>query len=152
MNTYLGKILGQEFALKLAREVRHHCFIRCNQWCRHWCIYAHSHPGGETYLVLEGEVWDEDGTYPGDPLFGWTGPYYTPRTRGQTLILVLWPDGVKALKPRPLALRSHMRAKLISSSSYLKRQAGQRRLGLILQYPRWFAYRLSKPLSTCPTV
>ena len=24
----------------------------------------HSHPGGEVYIVLEGEVWDEDGTYP----------------------------------------------------------------------------------------
>ena len=24
----------------------------------------HSHPGGECYLVLEGEVWDEDGSYP----------------------------------------------------------------------------------------
>ena len=24
----------------------------------------HSHPGGECYVVLEGEVWDEDGSYP----------------------------------------------------------------------------------------
>lgn len=57
----------------------------------------HSHPGGETYLVLEGEVWDEDGTYPEGSIV-WMDPEstHTPRTRGQTLILVLWPDGVKA--------------------------------------------------------
>ena len=24
----------------------------------------HMHPGGEAYLVLEGEVWDDEGTYP----------------------------------------------------------------------------------------
>ena len=57
----------------------------------------HSHPGGECYLVLEGEVWDEDGTYPEGSIV-WMGreTTHTPRTRGQTLILVLWPEGVKA--------------------------------------------------------
>lgn len=57
----------------------------------------HSHPGGETYLVLEGEVYDEDGTYPpGSIVWMDPGSTHTPRTKGQTLILVLWPDGVKA--------------------------------------------------------
>ena len=57
----------------------------------------HSHPGGECYLVLEGEVWDEDGTYPTGSIV-WMGreTTHTPRTRGRTLILVLWPEGVKA--------------------------------------------------------
>ncbi len=56
----------------------------------------HSHPGGECYLVLEGEVWDEEGTYPqGSIVWMDKGASHTPRTRGQTLILVLWPDGVK---------------------------------------------------------
>ncbi|MGY8755583.1 MAG: cupin domain-containing protein [Candidatus Poseidoniales archaeon] len=58
---------------------------------------AHNHPGGEVYIVLEGEVWDEDGTYPTGSIV-WMGrdTTHTPRTRGQTLILVLWPEGVKA--------------------------------------------------------
>ena len=57
----------------------------------------HMHPGGEAYLVLEGEVWDDEGTYP-----TWINCLDGPRdnayskTRGKTLILVLWPEGVKA--------------------------------------------------------
>ena len=56
----------------------------------------HSHPGGECYVVLEGEVWDEDGTYPTGSIV-WMDPEstHTPKTRGKTLILVLWPQGVK---------------------------------------------------------
>jgi len=58
---------------------------------------AHSHPGGEVYVVLEGEVWDEDGTYPeGSIVWMDRETTHTPRTRGKTLILVLWPEGVKA--------------------------------------------------------
>ena len=57
----------------------------------------HSHPGGECYVVLEGEVWDEDGTYPkGSIVWMDEESDHTPRTRGKTLILVLWPEGVKA--------------------------------------------------------
>jgi anti-sigma factor ChrR (cupin superfamily) len=57
----------------------------------------HNHPGGECYVVLEGEVWDEDGTYPTGSIV-WMDPEstHTPKTRGKTLILVLWPQGVKA--------------------------------------------------------
>ncbi len=56
----------------------------------------HSHPGGEVYIVLEGEVWDEDGTYPeGSIVWMDRDSTHTPKTRGQTLILVLWPEGVK---------------------------------------------------------
>ena len=57
----------------------------------------HSHPGGECYVVLEGEVWDEDGSYPTGSIV-WMDPEstHTPKTRGKTLILVLWPQGVKA--------------------------------------------------------
>lgn len=57
----------------------------------------HTHPGGEVYLVLSGEVYDEDGTYPtGSIVWMDPGSTHTPKTRGDTLILVLWPDGVKA--------------------------------------------------------
>jgi anti-sigma factor ChrR (cupin superfamily) len=43
----------------------------------------HSHPGGEAYIVLEGEVWDEDGTYPAGSLV-WMNreTTHTPKTRG----------------------------------------------------------------------
>ena len=49
----------------------------------------HSHPGGECYVVLEGEVWDEDGSYPTGSIV-WMDPEstHTPKTRGKTLILV----------------------------------------------------------------
>ncbi len=58
----------------------------------------HSHPGGEVYLVLEGEVYDEFGTYPKGYIV-WMDPNseHNPKTRERTLILVLWPDGVKVL-------------------------------------------------------
>ena len=55
------------------------------------------HPGGEAYLVLEGEVWDEEGTYPtGSIVWMNRETTHTPKTRGKTLILVLWPEGVKS--------------------------------------------------------
>ena len=58
---------------------------------------AHTHTGGEMYLVLEGETYDDDGTYPKGSLV-WMRPEsrHLPKTRGDTLILVLWPDGVRA--------------------------------------------------------
>ena len=58
----------------------------------------HMHPGGEVYLVLEGEVYDEFGTYPKGSIV-WMDPKseHNPKTRERTLILVLWPDGVKVL-------------------------------------------------------
>ena len=58
----------------------------------------HSHPGGEVYLVLEGEVYDEFGTYPKGSIV-WMDPNseHNPKTRERTLILVLWPDGVKMI-------------------------------------------------------
>jgi len=57
----------------------------------------HMHPGGEAYLVLEGEVWDEEGTYPtGSIVWMNRETTHTPKTRGKTLILVLWPEGVKS--------------------------------------------------------
>ncbi len=55
----------------------------------------HTHTGGEMYVVLEGEVYDDDGTYPTGSLVWMTpGSRHTPKTRGDTWILVLWPDGV----------------------------------------------------------
>jgi anti-sigma factor ChrR (cupin superfamily) len=59
----------------------------------------HMHPGGEAYLVLTGEVYDEFGTYPAGSIV-WMDPETThnPKTRERTLILVLWPKGVKIVQ------------------------------------------------------
>jgi anti-sigma factor ChrR (cupin superfamily) len=58
----------------------------------------HMHPGGEVYLVLEGEVYDDEGVYPcGSIVWMDVGTTHNPKTRGKTLILVLWPDGVKVV-------------------------------------------------------
>ena len=40
----------------------------------------HMHPGGEAYLVLEGEVWDDEGTY---PCLLYTSPSPRDRTRSR---------------------------------------------------------------------
>jgi anti-sigma factor ChrR (cupin superfamily) len=59
----------------------------------------HMHPGGECYLVLKGEVYDEFGTYPAGSIV-WMEPEseHNPKTRERTLILVLWPKGVKIVE------------------------------------------------------
>jgi len=57
---------------------------------------AHTHVGGEMYLVLEGETYDDDGRYPkGSLVWMKPGSRHTPKTRGDTWILTLWPGGVK---------------------------------------------------------
>lgn len=57
----------------------------------------HTHTGGEMYFVLQGEVYDEEGTYPaGTMVWMEPGSRHTPKTRGETYILTLWPGGVKA--------------------------------------------------------
>ncbi|MCA1811338.1 MAG: cupin domain-containing protein [Halobacteriales archaeon] len=58
---------------------------------------VHTHTGGEPYIVLEGETYDDAGTYPkGSLVWMKPGSRHLPKTRGDTWILVLWPDGVKA--------------------------------------------------------
>lgn len=57
----------------------------------------HTHTEGEAYLVLKGEVFDDQGTYAeGSIVWMAPGSRHTPRTRGDTWILVLWPGGVAA--------------------------------------------------------
>lgn len=59
------------------------------------CFLPHTHTGGEMYLVLKGEVYDEDGTYPeGSLVWMQPGSRHTPKCRGETYILTLWPGGV----------------------------------------------------------
>ncbi|HWH77273.1 MAG TPA: cupin domain-containing protein [Candidatus Binatus sp.] len=56
----------------------------------------HEHIGGEFYLVLKGKIADETGEYEkGDVVFLDQGSVHTPRAIGETVVLVLWPDGVR---------------------------------------------------------
>jgi putative transcriptional regulator len=58
----------------------------------------HEHIGGEIYLVLKGRIADESGEYgEGEFVFLTAQSVHTPRAIGDTLVLVLWPDGVRIL-------------------------------------------------------
>jgi anti-sigma factor ChrR (cupin superfamily) len=56
----------------------------------------HEHLGGEFYLVLKGKIGDETGDYEsGDVVFLGPQSVHTPRAIGETVVLVLWPAGVR---------------------------------------------------------
>ena len=57
----------------------------------------HRHVGGEAYLVLKGVIADETGRYPAGSLV-WlpVGSHHAPWAEGETVLLVLWPDEVRA--------------------------------------------------------
>jgi anti-sigma factor ChrR (cupin superfamily) len=59
----------------------------------------HEHVGGEFYLVLKGKIVDETGEYnQGDIVFLDPRSVHTPRAIGETLVLVLWPAGVRIVE------------------------------------------------------
>jgi anti-sigma factor ChrR (cupin superfamily) len=59
----------------------------------------HEHTGGEFYLVLKGKIGDETGEYEtGDLVFLDPRSVHTPRAEGETLVLVLWPEGVRIVE------------------------------------------------------
>lgn len=56
----------------------------------------HEHLGGEFYLVLKGRIDDESGRFDkGDVVYLNAHSVHTPRAIGDTLVLVLWPEGVR---------------------------------------------------------
>lgn len=56
----------------------------------------HQHLGGELYLVLKGKIADETGEYEsGEIVYLESNSVHTPRALGDTLVLVLWPEGVR---------------------------------------------------------
>ena len=56
----------------------------------------HEHIGGEFYLVLKGKIADETGeSVKGDMVFLDPQSVHRPRAVGDTVVLVLWPDGVR---------------------------------------------------------
>jgi anti-sigma factor ChrR (cupin superfamily) len=58
----------------------------------------HEHIGGEFYLVLKGRIADETGEYvEGDMVFLDPRTVHRPRAIGDTIVLVLWPEGVRII-------------------------------------------------------
>ena len=58
----------------------------------------HEHIGGEFYLVLKGKIADETGEYlEGDVVFLDPQSVHQPWAIGDTIVLVLWPEGVRVL-------------------------------------------------------
>ena len=58
----------------------------------------HEHIGGEFYLVLKGKIADETGEYEkGDVVFLDPKSVHTPFAIGETVVLVLWPAGVRLM-------------------------------------------------------
>jgi anti-sigma factor ChrR (cupin superfamily) len=56
----------------------------------------HEHIGGEFYLVLKGKIADETGEYEkGEIVFLDPQSVHTPFAIGETVVLVLWPAGVR---------------------------------------------------------
>lgn len=56
----------------------------------------HEHLGGELYLVLKGKIADETGAYgKGEIVFLDAGSVHTPYAIGETIVLVVWPAGVR---------------------------------------------------------
>lgn len=59
----------------------------------------HEHIGGEFYLVLKGAIEDETGNYTeGDLVYLDPKSVHIPKAIGETVVLVLWPEGVKILE------------------------------------------------------
>jgi anti-sigma factor ChrR (cupin superfamily) len=56
----------------------------------------HEHLQGEFYLVLKGKIADETGVYAeGDIVYLEPHSVHEPRAIGETIVLVLWPAGVR---------------------------------------------------------
>ncbi len=59
---------------------------------------THRHPGGEEYLVIEGELQDGGKSYGADTyVFHPPGSVHTPRSRTGATLLVFLPQGIERL-------------------------------------------------------
>jgi anti-sigma factor ChrR (cupin superfamily) len=85
---------------RLAREGKREVVLyRIAEHAAPDAFLQHEHPGGELYLVLRGQIADDSGIYEeGD--FVWLGEHsvHTPRAIGETVVLVVWPDGVRVVE------------------------------------------------------
>ena len=82
---------------RLAREGnRELVFYRVRDGAAPDAFTKHEHIGGEFYVMLKGKIVDETGEYEeGDVVFLDAKSVHTPRAVGDTLVLVLWPEGVR---------------------------------------------------------
>jgi anti-sigma factor ChrR (cupin superfamily) len=82
---------------RLARERQAELVLyRIRADASHEAFLRHEHIGGELYLVLRGKIADETGEYgEGDIVFLDRQSVHTPRAIGETIVLVLWPEGVR---------------------------------------------------------
>lgn len=85
---------------RLAREgARELVLYRVKAGADPKAFLKHEHIGGEFYLVLKGGIADESGVYTeSDIVYLDPKSVHTPRGIGETVILVLWPEGVKILE------------------------------------------------------
>ena len=82
---------------RLAREGRRELVLyRIAADASRDAFLKHEHIGGEFYLVLKGKIADETGEYgQGEVVFLDPGSVHTPFAIGETVVLVLWPAGVR---------------------------------------------------------
>ena len=82
---------------RLAREGKRELILyRISATASADAFLKHEHIGGEFYLVLRGKITDETGEYvEGDVVFLDRESVHTPRAIGDTVVLVLWPEGVR---------------------------------------------------------
>ena len=72
------------------------CYIGSPPTLRPTRFLKHEHIGGEFYLVLKGKIADETGEYEkGEIVFLDPQSVHTPFAIGETVVLVLWPAGVR---------------------------------------------------------
>ena len=98
----LGKLPWRDFGnglsmARLAREGQRELVLyRTAAETAPDAFLPHEHMGGEFYLVLKGQIADETGVYEtGDLVFLSAKSVHTPRAIGETVVLVLWPEGVR---------------------------------------------------------
>ena len=82
---------------RLAREGRREMVLyRIRADADHNAFLRHEHLGGEFYIVLKGKITDEMGEYEkGELVFLDPKSVHQPRAVGETVVLVVWPDGVR---------------------------------------------------------
>jgi anti-sigma factor ChrR (cupin superfamily) len=92
------KDFGNGLAMaRLAREGKSELvFYRIQAGAAADAFVKHEHIGGEFYLLLKGKIIDETGEYEaGEIVFLQPKSVHMPRAVGDTLVLVLWPEGVR---------------------------------------------------------
>jgi anti-sigma factor ChrR (cupin superfamily) len=104
-NEALAKLSWKDFGnglsmARLAREGKRELVLyRIRPDADPKAFLRHEHVGGEFYLVLKGSIGDETGFYSeGDVVYLDPKSVHTPRAAGETIVLVLWPEGVRLLE------------------------------------------------------